>query len=199
MVNETIEYIENHISDNITIEELSLNNYLSKHHFYGIFKAITSFTVAEYIQKRRMDLGIQHLLNTNDSILSIALSCGFQSHEVFTRNFKKIFSITPSRFRIERPKINNFDKIDIVEREFVNRYSDITVDFDVMKLDSIRVVGKFINFNVNDRLEISKSFQQVERFALQYIQKENDCLYNVSIGKKTLTILNILQEWMDKL
>lgn len=73
--------------------------YISKFHFYRLFKAVTGLTVHDYVKRRRLGLAAIHLLESKDDVLATAVKFGFQSQEVFLRNFKRQFGVTPSMFR----------------------------------------------------------------------------------------------------
>ncbi len=94
-----LDYIELHIKENITIEELAEQCYYSKHHFNRIFQSIIGIPVLDYIKKRKLSSAAGQIIDTNDNILDIALDYGFNSHETFSRAFKRIFDITPIAYR----------------------------------------------------------------------------------------------------
>jgi AraC family transcriptional regulator len=52
------------------------------------------------VQRLRLDHAASKLLGSKDSVLEIALACGFASHEVFTRAFRRQFGCSPTRYRV---------------------------------------------------------------------------------------------------
>ncbi|PFG14658.1 AraC-like DNA-binding protein [Bacillus sp. es.036] len=95
----TISYIEENLDDDIVIDELpSLIGY-SKYHLLRVFKQETGKTIGEYIRHRRMAMASLMLLDSDESILSIGIIWGFQSQEAFTRAFKDIYNLPPSKYR----------------------------------------------------------------------------------------------------
>lgn len=94
-----IKYINCHLDDNITVEELAANAKVTPDHFTRNFKEITQRTPIEYINCRRIQ-NTQLLLDTTTlTCAEIASKCGFRSTNYFTRLFKKITSYTPLVYR----------------------------------------------------------------------------------------------------
>lgn len=94
-----LDYIEENIKEDISLEQLSeLCNY-SPHHFHRIFQSIIGIPVADYIRKRKLSKAANDIITTDKNILEIAIDYGFNSNETFSRAFKKIFDITPIAYR----------------------------------------------------------------------------------------------------
>lgn len=98
-----IDYIEQNLEDELIIDKISKEAGISKWHFQRVFKCVVGETVKDYTLIRRLSLAAQELLKTNENILQIAIRYQFESHEVFSRAFKRVFQQTPSEFR----KLNN--------------------------------------------------------------------------------------------
>jgi len=94
-----LDYIEVHIKEDISTEELAEQCYYSTHHFNRIFQSIIGIPVLDYIKKRKLSVAAGQIIDTNKNILDIALDYGFNSHETFSRAFKRIFDITPMAYR----------------------------------------------------------------------------------------------------
>jgi AraC family transcriptional regulator len=72
---------------------------LSVFHLHRVLSAVTGETPKEYTLRLRVGHGAALLLTTGQSVLDIALSCGFNSHEAFTRAFQRQFDTTPRAYR----------------------------------------------------------------------------------------------------
>lgn len=94
-----LDHIEVNIKDEISLEELAGLCHYSDHHFHRIFQSVIGLPVKDYIKKRKLAVSARQIIDTNESILDIALSYGFKSHETYSRAFKRIFDITPSAYR----------------------------------------------------------------------------------------------------
>ena len=71
----------------------------SEYHFSRKFREISGMQFRDYLRLRKLAFALKRIRDTNDSLLSIALDCGFSSHEAFTRAFKDAYGITPSEYR----------------------------------------------------------------------------------------------------
>lgn len=106
----TIDYIEDHLSEELKTEDLARIASLSQFYYQRLFSRLVKRPVNEYIKLRRLALASEALLDKNKRILDIALDHGFSSHETFTRNFKETFKITPEVYRANPVRLNNFVK-----------------------------------------------------------------------------------------
>ena len=97
-----LDYIENNLAGNITVEDVAEHLYVSVSGLQKTFNYVFHMYVKEYIIRRRFSCAAEDLLKTDDSILSIALKYGYSSPESFTRGFRKIWDITPTEFRKHR-------------------------------------------------------------------------------------------------
>lgn len=94
-----VSYIEQHLTEPITVDQLAYVACWSRHHFQRMFHATTGVTVFDYVLKRRLTSSAVDLLESSDTILTIALKYDFKSHENYIRTFKRMFHYTPSQFR----------------------------------------------------------------------------------------------------
>jgi AraC-like DNA-binding protein len=80
----SIEYINNNIIEDITIEQCSKIADMSIPYYIKKFKEIMGYSPYNYIKKRRLELSIRSLLRQT-SILEIAVDHGYGSNEAYTR------------------------------------------------------------------------------------------------------------------
>ncbi|MDN3556931.1 AraC family transcriptional regulator [Halomonas maura] len=93
-------HIDEHLSEELSVERLSRVAHFSKYHFHRQFSQFAGISVARYIQLMRLRRASYRLaFESETSILDIALEAGFENPESFSRAFKKAFGQTPSRFR----------------------------------------------------------------------------------------------------
>lgn len=109
-IQKTVDYIEEHISEEIRIDSLAKIASLSQFYYQRLFSRLVKKPVNEYIKLRRLARASEALLNKNKRIIDIALDFGFSSHEIFTRTFKNAFGITPEEYRANPVRLNNFVK-----------------------------------------------------------------------------------------
>ena len=116
IVDEIDECIKNHNDEALTLNALSKNLGYSMFHTTRKFKEISGMQLRNYLRKRKLAFALKEVRDSKKTILDIAFDYGFSSNEAFTRAFKKVYGITPSKYRknpkpvILRTKINPFDR-----------------------------------------------------------------------------------------
>ena len=90
-----ISYINRHLSENITLDDICEKYYISKTHLCRIFKKATASTVGEYITVKRLVMARQLILSGTPPTKAY-LQCGFKDYSVFYRAYKKKYGIAPS-------------------------------------------------------------------------------------------------------
>ena len=93
------EYINEHYTEQISLEDLAAFAGFSKYHFSRIFKEYYQMSLPEYITSLRVSRATELLENPELSIMDVALQSGFSSLPSFNRTFKQINNCTPSQFR----------------------------------------------------------------------------------------------------
>lgn len=119
-IQRSIDYFEQHINEEIDLNSIVRQSCFSTTHFYRIFQALVGETLKDYVRKRRLSDAATQLCFTKKRVIDIALEYGFNSQEVFTRAFSKLFGITPGRYRLMKNKITLFEKSDAYQRMMVN-------------------------------------------------------------------------------
>jgi AraC-like DNA-binding protein len=92
-------YLDEHFAENLNLEILSTQFFISKFHLAREFKKITGVTVGNYLNSRRINEAKRLLRFTKEPIGSIAVSCGVPDVNYFTKVFTKYESMTPSAYR----------------------------------------------------------------------------------------------------
>ena len=94
-----IEYINNNLNTNISLDDVAAFSNFSKSHFSRIFKKMTGVTFLDYLQLQRVNKAKKMLEQTQFSITEIANECGFSSSGYFATVFKRYFGTSPLSFR----------------------------------------------------------------------------------------------------
>ncbi len=102
------DYIEQHISEQITLYMLAQAAGYSPWHSVRIFKEMTGKTPFEYIRALRLSRAAVKLRNENTRIIDVALDFVFDSHEGFTRAFSRQFGISPSNYGRNKQSLKLF-------------------------------------------------------------------------------------------
>lgn len=86
-ISKAVSYIEDHITEELTIKDISKEAMVSPYYFQKGFAMLCGFTVGEYIKKRRLAIAGMELISTDRKIIDIALQYGYDSPDGFTRAF----------------------------------------------------------------------------------------------------------------
>ena len=96
-ISNIIQYINQNIANDLSLDELSSRFYMSKYHLLREFKKSTGYTIHQYIQKKRLILA-RTLLKENLKSSEVMLKCGFGDYSNFIRSFKKEYGVSPKRY-----------------------------------------------------------------------------------------------------
>lgn len=108
-----LDYIENNLCDGVTQEDIAAHCSYSISSLQKMFKHVFHLGISDYITRRRITAASKELLETDSNILDIALKYGYNSHEVFSRAFSRIWGETPSQFRRKRQFSEIYPKLDM--------------------------------------------------------------------------------------
>ena len=92
--------VENHLYNNISLNELALLCNMSLSTFKRHFKKIYKATPTEYIFDRRLEDSKKLLAISEQSIIDIAINSGFKSVSHYSRKFKEKYGIPPSQYKL---------------------------------------------------------------------------------------------------
>lgn len=95
-------YIHSHYEEDLSLDILAKEFYLSVYYLAHQFKAVTGYTVLNYIQLVRVRNAQHLLLNSTLRITEIAERTGFSSSSQFNRVFQKLCGLSPSEYREKR-------------------------------------------------------------------------------------------------
>ena len=107
-ISSSIKYIEEHLTDEITPEDVAINVSLSPFYFQKGFSILCGVTVAEYIRNRRLSLAGRDLQIGGSKVIDIAMKYGYDSSDSFTKAFIRFHGITPIQAKTGEGELRNF-------------------------------------------------------------------------------------------
>lgn len=145
IISKALDYIEENISQNLTVKDVAGRFYLSEFHFSRLFKIITGISLKQYILGRKLTLSFNELKNSPKPVIDIAYDYGFNYPEVFSRAFKKHFGLSPFDLRnnnnISANEKSIIDKAYIIERDIANYHGTLTIKETYIYLEEIFLSG----------------------------------------------------------
>ncbi len=88
-----LDYINNHLSDDLTIDNLSERFFISRYHLMHLFKTSTGYTVGNYITIKRLFFA-RAMIQSGTPVTEACYLSGFQNYSTFSRAYKKHFHTT---------------------------------------------------------------------------------------------------------
>lgn len=98
-IQKTLDYMEEHYEEELTIEQLSTIAHLSRFYYQRLFYRLAGYTVSEYLRSVRLKMAAGLLKADNGKIMDIAMQCGFSSHSTLTRAFRQCYGMSPAEYR----------------------------------------------------------------------------------------------------
>ena len=96
---EITSYIDEHCTEDLTLESVADRAGFSKYHFSRLFKQFSGQTFYQYVSKKRIEQAELLLAREDMSITDVASASGFESLSAFIRMFKLIKGMTPTQYR----------------------------------------------------------------------------------------------------
>lgn len=110
IVKEVHEDLISHLDKKITIEELARKYRIAPTALKKCFKGVYGESIYQYIKQYRMKEAAKVLLDTNDTVLTIANSFGYENGSKFSDAFRSVMGVKPSEYRKQR-KMSNWSGI----------------------------------------------------------------------------------------
>ena len=95
-----INYMRQHLDENLTIAELSKKAYMSESHFFRVFKNETGLSPIDFINNERIKLATRLLADPKMKIKEVYMRCGFDNRSYFNRMFKRKQHISPTQYQL---------------------------------------------------------------------------------------------------
>ncbi|MGO4542830.1 AraC family transcriptional regulator [Paenibacillus sp. 2TAB19] len=99
-MNAALNYIEEHLADDIDFKEAARLAFCSEFHFKKMFSFLAGVPLSEYIRRRRLTLAAFELKDSSVRVIDVAVKYGYQSPDSFSRAFLSMHGITPTEARV---------------------------------------------------------------------------------------------------
>lgn len=112
-IQKAIDYIEEHITEELDYGEIARISFSSSYHFQRVFSILCGYTLGEYIRNRRLTLAGMELASDKIKVIDAAVKYGYDSPDSFTRAFVKFHGISPSAAREPGSGLRSFGRLSI--------------------------------------------------------------------------------------
>lgn len=101
-LSQVLEYINEHLNQDIKLADLAKLLGMSQFHFSHLFKRSIGTAPYQYLLQQRIERAKQLLRQTDQSIMEIAFLCGFNSHSHLSKQFRQLTGMTPTAYRANK-------------------------------------------------------------------------------------------------
>ncbi|MBH0175521.1 AraC family transcriptional regulator [Fictibacillus sp. 23RED33] len=110
-MNDALEYIEEHLQDEVDFREAARRAYCSEYHFKRMFSFLAGIPLSEYVRRRRLTLAAFELQHSDIKVIDVAVKYGYSSPDSFTKAFQQMHGITPSEARKNGQSLKAFPRM----------------------------------------------------------------------------------------
>jgi AraC family transcriptional regulator len=158
-------HIQEHLDEPLALEELARLAFLAPHHFHHVFTGMLGESLASHVRRLRLERAAWRLKLTATPVVQIAFEAGYETHEAFSRAFRKGFGLSPAQFRRRnavRARIQNPSGVHYQERKRLGNFraaqiEDKNMNVTIKQLKPMRVA--FMR-HVGPYKEVGKTWEQ---------------------------------------
>jgi AraC family transcriptional regulator len=169
-LNQVIDYIEQNLTDDLSLEKIADYAGVSDYHLRTIFFYLSGLTLSEYIKNRKLSEANKDLLN-GEKVTDVAFKYGYQSVDGFTRAFKKWNGFLPSEV-LKMGISKTFPKLSFM----ITVKGGVSMEFRIVEKPAFNFVGvskrvpiQFEGVN-NEIVKIAQSITEEQRNEMRTLQ-----------------------------
>lgn len=151
-----IQYVEDHITDELTVDMVADHVNISSFYFQKGFAMLCGFTISEYIRNRRLALAGNDLATSDEKIIDIAMKYGYDSPDSFTRAFSRFHGVSPTAARKDRVMLKSFAPLKIK----LSLEGGYLMDYRIEKKEAFTVIANAKVFSYEGAKESIPQFWQ---------------------------------------
>ncbi|MFC1771415.1 GyrI-like domain-containing protein [Candidatus Margulisiibacteriota bacterium] len=138
-INLVINYIQKHLTEKLSIDELANIACFSTFHFHRIFTAFVGEPLYQFIRRLRLEKAASEVSHSTYSVTEIAFNAGYETPAAFTKAFKQYFNVPPESFR-KRKKIDQKSFLLKSQNKLKNDKEEIIMEPKIQKLPAQQVL-----------------------------------------------------------
>ena len=191
-LNQSMNYIEEHLTDEIDYEQLGQIACCSAYHYQRMFTYMAGITLAEYIRRRKMSLAAVDLQGGEERIIDIAQKYGYRSPTAFNRAFQSFHGIAPSAVKDKGVSVKSFSPI--VFRIAVKGATEMNYRIETKKAFRIIGVSAPLDKEIENNFKVVPEMWQ-EASVNGTIQKLAGIMDTQPMGLLGVSVCNDEEQW----
>ena len=159
-IQQAIQYMEDHLLEEISYTDVADHVYLSAFHFQRIFSLITDVTPGEYIRNRRLSMAGQEITLSDVKVIDLAYKYGYDSPESFSKAFRRFHGITPSKAKKADAPLNSFNRLVIR----ISTEGGTIMQYRIVEKEAFQLIAKVEQFETEAVDENGKEVNKIAGF-----------------------------------
>lgn len=156
-VQSAIEFMEQHITEDISAEDVANHVHISSFYFQKGFSMLCGYSVTEYIRNRRLALAGGDLATTDIKIIDVAMKYGYDSPDSFAKAFTRFHGVSPTMARKDNVMIKTFAPLKLE----ISLKGGYLMNYKIVDKESFTVLAVSKKFDYeNCKQEIPKFWQE---------------------------------------
>lgn len=181
-LNKSLEYVESHLTGDLSIEEAAKTAHCSTYHYQRMFSYIADVTLGEYIRRRRMSLACVDLKN-GAKVIDVAIKYGYESPTSFNRAFRSVHGISPQEAKRTDSKLTSYPLLN-----FAIQVKGVTaMEYQIIDKESFKITGKSITLGK----DMEKNQKIIPQFWTEFHQEQGPAKLIPLMNEKIPGILGV--------
>lgn len=177
-VQSAIEFMEQHITEDISVEDVANHVHISSFYFQKGFSMLCGYSVTEYIRNRRLALAGGDLTTTDMKIIDVAIKYGYDSPDSFTKAFIRFHGVSPTMARKDNVMIKTFAPLKLE----ISLKGGYLMNYKIVYKESFTVLA------VSKKFDYENCKQEIPKFWQEHYAKGNGkyiCgMFGINIDEK---------------
>ncbi len=147
-LNHVIDYIEEHLEDEIINDEIGKIVLCPVGAFLRTFSLLSGITLSEYIRRRKLTRAAFELQSTDCKVIDLAVKYGYESSDAFCVAFKKMHGISPVTARQQDIKLKSYPRLSFT----LTIKGDAEMNYRIVERESFKVTGKIVTSSLDNNI-----------------------------------------------
>lgn len=153
-IDNAMHYIEAHLTEELKIQDIAKQCYLSRFYFQRVFHALFGMSVGTYIRSRRLSRAGEDLIHSDDNIIDIAAKYCYGSPDSFRRAFFQFHGAAPSAVRKGKAMARSFPPM---KSATIKETQDM-LEYQIIEKDEFKIIG------ISKVFRNENAYQQIPQF-----------------------------------